>query len=215
MKFYLNNVIVSCFVVALFPSLLFAAYNDANLSADSSLITVGGITLTLSGAGGILESIEVGASSFTASLAAGSSLRVVSSDRYNMAFSASNGIEANLTCESSRSVLDVSLPSSHSGASLGVTVTPSTASCDTSSVASTGGGDGGGGGGGYVSPVKPTASSTAQITTATSSTRLVMAGSVLTSVSQFIAKKQGRLSDTEKQVVKQILVLLMQLIQSK
>jgi hypothetical protein len=59
------------------PALAFAAYNDVTLTT-STLISVGGYTLNVTGPSAVLHSIDVNASNFTVTLASGSSLTITS-----------------------------------------------------------------------------------------------------------------------------------------
>ena len=91
------------------PMMVMAAYNDANLSANT-IITIGGINLTVSGNGGSMESISVDGSTITVIMPAGSYLQLTSSDRRVMTVSNADAVEVSSTCSSSESVYTFSAP---------------------------------------------------------------------------------------------------------
>src|SRR3989338_8152741 len=160
MKKYL---IPSSIVALLLPGLALAAYNDANLSTGV-VLSVGGVTVTVSGSTAALESIAVGASSFTVSLLPNSFIEVQSTDRKVIATNAPANYIVIDTCTDTASTLKL-----YSAISTGsMTVTPSSSTCsgnatgNSTTAVSTGGGSGssggggGGGGGGGVSIVPAT-----------------------------------------------------------
>src|SRR3989338_6024808 len=173
MKKYL---IPSSIVALLLPGLALAAYNDANLSTGV-VLSVGGVTVTVSGSTAALESIAVGASSFTVSLLPNSFIEVQSTDRKVIATNAPANYIVIDTCTDTASTLKL-----YSAISTGsMTVTPSSSTCsgnasgNSSTVVSTGGGSGssggGGGGGGGVSIVpQNTPAATTPATPATPAT---------------------------------------------
>lgn len=146
--------------LAFVPSLAFAAYNDVSLTTDT-VLSVGGITVNVSGSTASIESIVVGASSFDVVLQSGSSLAITAPNLNMLDYSSNNAIAATITCTASAS----SVSFSGTGA-VSITVTPSATLCGAAAAASTGGGggivgligsSGGGGGGGGGSVTAPAA----------------------------------------------------------
>lgn len=148
-----KSLIIASFLLVAVPSVSLAAYNDATLTTDA-VIEVGGISLTVSGASAVLDSITVTATNFTFTMQSGSSLEVTSADRKVLTTDASGFITVN-TCDTSVSKLKHVFSGQ---GTLSVTVTPQSTTCGanaTNATAATymggaGGGGGGGGGGGTV-----------------------------------------------------------------
>jgi|SRR3989344_1605108 len=133
------------------PTLAFGAYNDVTLTTDT-VINVAGINLNVSGTSATMQSITVGASSFSFVLESGSSLQVTSNDRKILTTDAPAKYIETDTCNASASIMKYS----SSAASVTVTVTPTTETCsNSSSSGSSRGGGGGGGGGGTTLPKTP------------------------------------------------------------
>ena len=112
------------------PVLAFAAFNDVSLTTDA-VISVGGISLTVSGTSDVVESITVDTSSFSFTLSTGgdSSLKVVSSDRRVLSTNAGTQYITTNECSGSASTLG------HTFSGLipvTVSITPQTSTCGTS-----------------------------------------------------------------------------------
>jgi len=148
--------IVIVFLLA--PVFAFAAYNDVTLTSDT-VLSVNSITINVEGSDSVLESIEVGATSFTVTFAAGSSIAVTAPDRNVIGVDSSAGQTTNV-CNDSESTL------AYTATEAGTVVfTPQSTLC--ASPASSGGssGGGGGGGGGSSTAVVPQPASTTAVTT--------------------------------------------------
>ena len=125
------------------PFIAFGAFDDVTLTTDTR-ITVGSDTLSVYGESGLVESIAVGSSNFTVTLASTSAVTFKSSSGKTLSTSGASAIRSNSSCENGASYLTLANESSSS--SVTVTVTIGSA-CSTNSS----GGGGGGGGGGTVS----------------------------------------------------------------
>ncbi|MDO8555509.1 MAG: peptidoglycan-binding protein [bacterium] len=144
MKYFLATVSISLsFLLA--PVAVMAASSDVSAS-ESSVITVGGINLTISDTANF-DSITVNGSDFTMDLSKGASLTVTSSDRRKFTVSPST-YQQSFSCGSSNSTLQVG--NNLWDSTVTITVTPSSDTC----VVEGGGGGGGssGGGGNNVTP---------------------------------------------------------------
>ena len=146
------------------PVLAFAVL-DVTLS-ESSVVSVGGYSLVVSGSASI-DSILVDTSSFSVQLSPGSSFTVTSADR--KAFTTSpTTYTTSQTCSATQSLVTVGMTS---GPVTTVTITPSSSNCTLSEGGIIGGG--GGGGGGAPTPVYTvipgTASSASSVSSAASS----------------------------------------------
>src|SRR3989344_34187 len=136
------------------PAVAFAAYNDVSVTSSATL-SVNSIEINISGTEAVLESIVVGADSFTANFAPGSVLTVNAPGRNIMTVSPSAGVGYDITCTDSSSSILVS-PRTDSASA--ITITPSASLCTTAvsssnSSGSTGNGPVAGGGGGGTAPV--------------------------------------------------------------
>src|SRR3989344_257497 len=159
-------------VLGLFaPALAFAAYNDVTLTTDV-VLSVNSVSINVSGSSATMETIAVGATSFTATLQAASAMTISAPNLSVTTEPAIGGITA--VCSSG--VKTITIPAV-SGSNT-VTVVPSSTACtnDTSSTSSGGGGPvglvgsgGGGGGGGGSAPVVIPAPSTPPASTPSSS----------------------------------------------
>ncbi len=159
MKKYLLAIAIS---VAL-PLASFAGASDVTLTT-STILSVGGYNLTISGTSAVVQSIVVNASSFSAVLLPTSVIAVSSASGQVLANDAPTANITGNQCVGGVSTLTLS---SVSGSAVTVVVTPSSAICTgsatNSSSANTGsnGGPGGGGGGGggstYITPAKKAA----------------------------------------------------------
>ncbi|MBI4088276.1 peptidoglycan-binding protein [Candidatus Kaiserbacteria bacterium] len=171
MKKYLSALAATAILL---PSLALAAYNDVSLTS-SAIISVGGNSITIGASEATLASIVVDSSSFTVTLAPGSSIDMISTDRMKFSTDAAAGTLTAITdsCNSSQSEVRITPVSS----TVSVTITP-TGTCSTSALvlsgSSSGSGNGpvsvasgssggGGGGGGYYNPPAQT-TQTAQTT---------------------------------------------------
>lgn len=149
----------------LLPGLAFAAYNDVSLTTDA-VLSVNGITLNVSGSPAVIESIEVGSTSFTVTLQgnAASTFQVTAPNLNQLTTNQQNGISID-ACSGMKSILGYTASSSEVIA----IITPSATLCssptaDTSGGVGSRGGSGGGGGGGGGTPA-PQASPVAQVVT--------------------------------------------------
>jgi len=154
MKKYL---IASSLVIGLLlPSLSFAAFNDVTLTPDATVITIGGLNVSVyasnSTTESIIESTAVSANSFDVVLLSGSSITLVSTDRRVFALSPPSGtFTKTTTCDQARSVLTLT----GTGASVTITIDLDSSQCAMTSSGSGGGGGGGGGGSGSSSTPPP------------------------------------------------------------
>jgi hypothetical protein len=123
----------------LVPTLTFAAFNDVTLTT-STVLSVGGYTLNVSGSSATIQSIVVNSGSFTVTMLAGSYLQVTS-PTYQQLTTDNPGLVSSNSCSNSTSVLTLSSPSS-SGT---VTVTPTATICSTPAPSGGGGSAGGNG----------------------------------------------------------------------
>jgi len=173
-------------VIALFlPTLAFAAYNDVTLTTDV-VLSVNSVSINVSGSSATMETIEVGATSFTATLQAASAMTISAPNLSVTTEPAIGGITA--VCSSG--VKTITIPAV-SGANT-VTVTPSSTACtnDTSSTSSGGGGPvglvgSGGGGGGSASLVIPAPSTPPASTPSSSGLSTTQVDAILSLLSSF------------------------------
>ena len=122
------------------PALALAAYNDVTLTTDA-VISVGGYTLDVSGSTAVIQSITVNGSSFSVTLASGSSLTVSSPTLQQLSSDVTSDVTNN-TCTGSAS--SISLAYSGAGTVTNV-ITPSATVCTTSSSSGSSSSSGGGG----------------------------------------------------------------------
>src|SRR3989338_3162349 len=129
----------------LLPGLAFAAADDVSLAVDT-VISVNSITVNVSGATSTIESIEVGSTSFSVTLPAGSSFEATAPSLNVLSTDNTLWQTAATTCTGSASVLGYNNPT---GDEITVTITPSATLCANATVpTSTSKGDARGGGGG-------------------------------------------------------------------
>jgi peptidoglycan hydrolase-like protein with peptidoglycan-binding domain len=181
----LTNTHLALFLSALtailsFPFMAGAAFNDVTLTTAVS-ITAGGDTLDIKSTSAIIESIEVGASSFTVVLPVGSEIQLTSPGLNRISSDAPTANIVSFACDNAESKLALIGPSS---ATTTVVITPSTTSCvvnNTNTGGGSGGGGGGGGGGGSSSytPVTTTTDTDTSTDTATETTSSTGSGSTL------------------------------------
>ena len=174
-------------VLGLFaPALAFAAYNDVTLTTDV-VLSVNSVSINVSGSSATMETIAVGATSFTATLQAASAMTISAPNLSVTTEPAIGGITA--VCSSG--VKTITIPSV-TGANT-VTVVPSSTACtnDTSSTSSGGGGpvglvgSGGGGGGSSASPVIPAPSTPPASTPSSSGLSTTQVDAILSLLSSF------------------------------
>ena len=173
-------------VIALFlPTLAFAAYNDVTLTTDV-VLSVNSVSINVSGSRATVETMAVGATTFTATLQSASTMTISAP---NLSVTTEPAI-GGLTAVCSSGVKTITIPAV-SGANT-VTVTPSSTACtnDTSSTSSGGGGpvglvgSGGGGGGGSAASVIP-APSTPPASTPASGLSATQVDAILSLLSSF------------------------------
>lgn len=141
--------------VMFLPGFAYAAYNDVSLATTTSL-SVNSITLNVSGSQATIESIEVGATTFTVVIKNGSAFQVTAPGRESLSANTGQGQSVN-TCNSTESVLGYNLTGTTD--TVTVTITPSTTLCAAAAAATSASSksDAGGGGGAPVvtKPVTP------------------------------------------------------------
>ena len=145
---------------SLMPILAYAAYDSVTLTTDAD-ISVNSIQLDILGGSTVVEDIAVGATSFTATLQSGSSLKIspVSNKQmsYDVTYTGSVAPQVDYVCTSATSTLLVTASSQ-----VTLTVTPLTTACSGPGESTSGGGSsapssGGGGGGTTVVVANPVA----------------------------------------------------------
>ena len=153
----MRTLIKSGIALGLFlPALAFAAYNDVRLGT-SAILSVNSMSVTVVSSTTTVQSIVVGASSFIATLAAGSTM-VISAPNLSVTTEPAVG---GLTTSCSGGVNTVTLPAVSGAAT--VTVIPSSTACNTTTTSSSSNGGGpvgligttNSGGGGGSSSYKP------------------------------------------------------------
>jgi len=175
--------------VLLMPALALAAFNDVTLAASNAVLSIGGITVNLTGSGATLQSVVVGGSSFDVVLLAGSTLDITAPNGNRLAYTGSSNVATD-NCNDTISHLVLNGPSSGSDT---VTVTPSATLC-ASPVASASSGSGSGsngapvasGGGGGGSSV--TSATTPAVTTITTPSGSSIIGTLQGQVQALLAK---------------------------
>lgn len=148
-------------VTLLAPAFALAAFDDVTLTSDT-VLSVNGITLSVSGSSSVIESITVNATNFSVTLLSGSFFQVAAPGLGQLSTDSLTGISSNL-CTTSQSLLAYQ-PSTD----VTITITPTTTSCAS---ASAGGGSSSGGGGS--SSTASTASVTSVVTSTTATTSTV------------------------------------------
>lgn len=142
--------------VLLVPLVGFAAYNDVTLGASDTLLSVGGVTLTVTavgGAGASFDSMTMNGSTFDLTMSAGSFLRVTSTDRRVLNVTNKGSVVVTSNCTSSQSEYTLENPANSTSASPTVEVTTSTCTTNSPGGGGSPGSSGGGGGGGGGSTV--------------------------------------------------------------
>lgn len=159
MKFTLSSVLA--ILVFMAPLGAWGAYNDVTLTTDT-VLSVGGITVNISGSSAVVESIVVNTSSFNVTLLPSSTITVTTPNKEEL-----NANVETYTTTNSCSTLTLT----GSGASATVTITP-----DSADICSTSGGGGGGGGskkknpGSSTTTTSPPSSTPGSTTTTTTTT---------------------------------------------
>lgn len=110
-----------------------AAYNDVSLTTDA-VLSVNGVTLNVSGSTAAIESITINATNFSVTLPSGSNFQVTAPNLNRLSADTLSGVSRDV-CNSSQSVLGYA----PSGATVTVTVAPSTVLCNSGGGGSTGG----------------------------------------------------------------------------
>ena len=143
----------------LLPGLVFAAYSSVTLTTNVDL-SVNSITLDVLGDDAVIESIQVESGNFSATLQAGSSLKVSPATNnklvYDILYAGTAAPSIDYVCTSATSTLQIS--ASSASASTTITVTPQTALCAAATATASSGTSrsderGGGGGGTTVAVV--------------------------------------------------------------
>ncbi len=169
-------------IALLLPSVAFAAYNDVTLTTDV-VLSVNSVSINVSGSSATMETIAVGATTFTATLQSASTMTI---NAPNLSVTTEPAI-GGITAVCSSGVKTVTIPAVSGGNT--VTVTPSSTACtnDTSSTSSGGGGSpsliggGGGGGGGSATPASTPASTPTPTSSGLSTTQVDAILSLLSS----------------------------------
>src|SRR3989344_5081988 len=97
--------ISSSIAALLLPGLTLADYNDVSLTA-STVLSVGGATLNVHGTTAVVESITVGASSFTETLQPSSSIEIQTTAHQPLATIAEPAYIGTKTCSDAGSILN-------------------------------------------------------------------------------------------------------------
>ncbi|MDO8566652.1 MAG: peptidoglycan-binding domain-containing protein [bacterium] len=142
-------------VALLAPTLAFAAADDVTLTTDT-VLSVGGITLNVSGSSAAIESITVNASNFSVTLLSGSTFQVTAPGLEQINADTATG-QTSFACNNSQSLIKYA-----PNASVTVTITPSSTLCSSGSS-----GSAGSTGGSSTPTPTPTVSTTTPATPAT------------------------------------------------
>ncbi len=147
--------------ILLLPAVVFAAYNDVTITTDATL-SVNDAEIDISGSSAVIQSVVVGATSFTVVLQPGSTFSV-SAPGLNILSTDVSGTGVGVTpvCTGSASTLAIGAPDSGPTTVI-IGVSSSLCSTSSSSSSSSGGGNGppvssggGGGGGSYIPLTAP------------------------------------------------------------
>lgn len=178
------------------PVFAFAAYNDVTLTTDTTVLSVNGITVNVTGASAEIESIVVSATDFTVTLATGSSIDITAPNRNVFSVNTITDQVTNV-CTSADSKLGYLA----TGA-LTLVVTPQTSLCS-SATGSVGVSSGGGGGGSSVATQTTTqatttaTTTTATVTTTTATTEPTSAASDATALENQLEALQTQLAQLQ------------------
>lgn len=168
------------------PALALAAYNDVSLTTDT-VLSVGGITLNVTGSTAAVESITVNASDFSVTLQAGSSFKVTAPDLNRLSASTLSGVSQDV-CSATQSILGYAPDAS----SVTVTITPSATLCSS-------------GGSGTSAPAETSTSQTSTVTPAATVTTPAPATETTTVVTPAAAPASG-LSASQIQSILDVLI---------
>ena len=178
----MRTLIKSSVLAGLFlPALVFAAYNDVTLTTDV-VLSVNSVSINVSGSSATIETIAVGATSFTATMLSGSTMTLSAP---NLSITTEPALGLTTTC--SGGVLTATVPA---GGGATVTVTPSATACNTTTSSSSSGGgpvglvgttNSGGGGGSSAPTVIPAAAPASTPASGLSSTQVDAILSLLSS----------------------------------
>lgn len=149
-------------IFAAAPLIGYAAYNDVTLT-PATILSVGGISLNVSGTNAVIQSITTGATSLTLTLLPGSSISIAAPGKNMLMQTGGTGYVSASDCSAFSSQIGFSYPVG-AGSAVTITVTPSTTTC--------GGGGAGGStstGGGSVLPA-PAATNPSAVPALTSTT---------------------------------------------
>ena len=152
----MKKVLTTLIVSLISPLIVFAAYDDVQIPSGTTLVlSVAGNNLEFTVNSGLVQSLNVNASSLDITLAPGSAISVNSANRRTFNYQVNRAI-ASVSCTSDISGLGVSLASSEPSNET-VTITPTNNTCTAESGGAGGGsgGGGGGGGGGSSAPATP------------------------------------------------------------
>lgn len=172
------------------PTLVFAAYNDVSLTTDT-VLSVGGVTLNVTGSTAAVESITVNASDFSVTLQAGSSFKVTAPDLNRLSASTLSGVSQDI-CSATQSILGYAPNSS----SVTVTITPSATLCSSG---------GGGGSAPAETSASPASSSSSTVAPATTVTTPAPATETTTVVTPTTVSSSG-LSTSQIQSILDVLI---------
>lgn len=114
------------------PSLAFAAASDVTLTTDT-VLSVGGITLNVSGSSATIESITVNSGNFSVTMQSGSMFQVTAPGLERITTNTSTG-QTNYLCDNSNSLIKF-----EPGTNVTVTITPTATLCSSNSSSGTGG----------------------------------------------------------------------------
>lgn len=172
-------------LTALFvPALAFAAYDDVSLTTDT-VLTVGGITLNVTGSSASIESITVNDTNFSVTLPPSSTFKVTAPGLEQLHADTLSGVSTDI-CNSSQSVLGYA----PSASTVTVTISPSSVLCSTGS--------------GTSAPAPSSSSSSSSSSTVTPTATTVTPAAVTTTVTPAAAPASG-LSATQIQSILDVL----------
>jgi len=132
---YVKSLLVALMILLVSPLTSFAVYNDVTLTTDT-VITIGGVSLNVSGSSASVESITVNTNTFSVDLLSGSSIKVTSADKKEMTTDTSSTYVSTNTCNDSESTLGLS----SSAGTVTVIVSLTGRTCSASSTATNAGG---------------------------------------------------------------------------
>ena len=176
-------------VLGLFaPALAFAAYNDVSLNSGT-VLSVGGVTINISGSTAVIESITVNDSDFSFSAQQNSEILLSTPDRKVLATSNATFVTVD-SCDANGGLLKFTVTEAAT-----ITITPSSSTCGskaTSAQGSSSGGNGapvssggGGGGGSSALTVIPASTPASPASTPASGLSTTQVDAILTLLSSF------------------------------